>query len=224
MKNRPFFVIIFIILILFSSFPALGQPDALKVKEEVNKLARELNLVPKEYKSNPFTQFFVGIIKGLMKIISFLRKLGPVITIPIILLIIFIAGFIGLRFFSIFRKERDRKRQSPGLDGRAGETMHLYVQEAEDLAKNNKYGEALVLLHRGSIHYLQYKKILLAVEYHTNNEIRKELQRNKEYFDIYYKPFSTLAVIAERKTFRADVISPEMFRESLEMYKKNFLC
>jgi hypothetical protein len=181
-------------------------------------------MVPKEQADNDILQAIGKIIEA---IFSFFANLGPVLGIPILILLVFIIGFIGLRVFSVFLKERDKSLQSHGTDRKAGEKkpgeiFHHYLQEAENLAKNNKYGEALVLLHKGSIVFLQFHKILLAAEYHTNNEIRRELRDNKEYCELYYEPFSILAGGAERKTFRYEFISPEMYRESLEVYMKNF--
>lgn len=220
MKNKPAFTFILIILILLCAFPAAGQPDAARVREEVNKLARELNMVPEEPADN-------AIIRIIEAIFSFFAKLGPVLGIPILILFVFIIGFIGLRVFSVFLKERDKSPGSHSTDGKAGrkkpgEIFHHYLKEAENHAKNNKYGEALVLLHKGSIVFLQLKKILLAAEYHTNNEIRRELRNNKEYCELYYEPFSILAGGAERKTFRSEFISSDIYRESLEVYMKNF--
>lgn len=228
MVNKSVFSIIFIILILICSGPAAGQPGAQRVKEEVNKLARELNMDPGEPSDNPTSGVIRKIIEFLVSPLSFLFKLGPVLAVPVIILLVFLAGSIGLRFFSHFTKERNASAQLHGIDGKANgkitESIHQqFLLEAEHLAKHNKFGEALVHLHKGSIVFLQLKRILLSAEYHTNNEIRRELRDKMEYYESYLTPFSDLARAAERKTFRSEVISPGIYKEFLEVYKKNFI-
>jgi len=209
------------------NIPLYSQPDDVQVKKELNTILEELGMKNKadenqrEIKINPIIKFLGNLI---IKIISLIARAGPALLVIIIIVLVFIAGSVGLRFYSSIRQKKDESAKLNKIEaGTQGYThkkeYNEYIQNAELLARSGHYGKALVLLHKASIIYLHIQKILLAGEYHTNNEIRIGLRSNKE----YYESFCKLANTAELVTFRSEAISKNKYNELSELYKKSFI-
>jgi len=226
MKTYKAIVIISILIMCVSLVSVSAEPEVRKVKEELHKLLDELGMVkaPSRAESNPVAEFLYRIIGAVIDFIVFIFRAGSFLVVPIVLLLIFLVGYCGVRVFVHFRKDKGalpgvkNRNRSPGGTERA-DAYSLYLSRAEEYAENGKFGDALVQLHKASIAFLRIKKILLAGEYQTNNEIRRDLQQQRAYFEA----FSNLAGIAERKTFRAEVVSEELYRKYLELFHTTFV-
>ena len=225
MLKRKIIVSMCILIISLSALPLTAQQGEDRVRDELNTLLNELGRVKMEPdpKPNPFVDFLSDILISIFSFIYRLLNSGSILVIPLIILLVFLISYIGLKFFSRFRKERDKSAQMYSTDKEmqgeiTGRALSHYIKDSEELAKNGKFGEALVLLHKASIVSLRIKKILLAGEYHTNNEILKGLLNKSE----YYEPFSNLAQVAELFTFRSEAISRDVYKKLFEVYRKNF--
>jgi HEPN domain-containing protein len=207
-----------LIISIFTFIPQHGlfcEPDSAQVKEEHAKILSELGY----NKEAPTTNPLVDLIKA---VFDFFRK-SPLLSIVVLAAFIFLCASLLTRFLNVFKKDPLAKENVKDVkDGQTGSNIGQQYQElckhAISLAEQGEYNKAVVNLHKASILYLKIKKIIFFGEYQTNNEIKRELKEKNG----FYEPFSTLALKAERITFRAESISKEQYLELYSVYKRSF--
>ncbi|MBN2444204.1 MAG: hypothetical protein JXJ04_22765 [Spirochaetales bacterium] len=226
MKNNSILIfIIFALLQGVSTFSVFPQPGEIRVKEEWKILMDELGIVTNNpgTTENAIVEFINNILDPIISFFSFLFHARSILIFPLVLILIFIIGYAGLKFFTNVRRERNKDyslitRNVPSSKELTREFFSHYIDDARECAEKGEYGEALVFLHKASIVYLRIKRILSGGVYNTNKEIRQELKSQNR----YYESFTRLAGIAERKAFRSELITKELYNEYLVLFNHNF--
>ncbi len=224
MYKMRFYVITALLFIIVLS--VYSEPAADEVKIELEKLLEkieELNQDKSEtnIKTTETQNTIDKIFKNIENFLNFMSK-----YILIIIIGITIIAF-GIFFAKIFKKmsghiKNDMSKKTANTISVNGIVNYNYLNiynRALLLAKNEKYEEALVELHKSSIIYLVKNKYIQLNKEYTNNEIKKYIIDKPE----LYETFNRLATSAEIVLFRNHFIDKKEYSELLIIFEKEFL-